>query len=238
VLGALLDRTVAVVVNDIDPGVAALWRTVRDAPDELVRRVNGFTPTVGAFEDCKRLDGQPGGDVDVGFRKLALHQTSFSGLGARSGGPLGGKNQSGKDDVGSRWNPSRLANEIKECHRTSAWFPRFEVRNEDFAAVLARLTPRSFAYLDPPYYVQGPNLYKHAFAEDDHARLAACFKGAPYQLVLSYDDHPRVRELYSWATIESFSMTPSVRTARSPRRPRRELLVTPGSRRVGEIVRL
>jgi DNA adenine methylase len=174
--------------------------------------------------------------VEVGFRKLALHQLSFSGLGAMSGGPLGGRR--GGAAVASRWNPPRLSRDIGRCHRAATWFPCFEVRNEDFAGVLDTLTPRSFAYLDPPYYVQGPNLYKHSFTEVDHARLATLLRSAAFDWLLSYDDHPRVRDLYSWASIESIEMVPSIGTASASRGRKRELLIRPASPRVGEIVRL
>jgi DNA adenine methylase len=97
-------------------------------------------------------------------------------------------------------------------------FRRFDITNEDFASVLNRQPDNAFVYLDPPYYAQGAALYKHAMTDGDHQRLASLVQRCSFQWVLSYDDHPFVRELYQWAEIGSFEMTPTMQTARSARR--------------------
>lgn len=229
-----LPRTVAVLVNDLDPGVASLWRAVLSCPDELVELVRGFEPTADRFYEFKAADGDEGVDpVGSGFRKLALHQMSFSGLGVMAGGPLGGRKQASDYDPACRWRPHKIARKVYACHRLMQRFARFEVMNEDFAAVLSRVRcPRAFVYLDPPYYVQGAALYRHAMTDADHARLAATLRQAPYDWVLSYDDAPRVRDLYDWADVSSFEMTPSIDTARAARRKNRELLISNPSKAV------
>jgi hypothetical protein len=62
----------------------------------------------------------------------------------------------------------------------------------------------------------------------DHVRLAEALRGAPFFWVLSYDDHPRIRELYSWASIDSFEMKPTIATvSEKGRRKNREILIRP-----------
>jgi DNA adenine methylase len=218
-----------VILNDLDPGIAALWLAVRDSPRELVKHVYNFQPSPEAFYEYKSLDGQPCADpVLRAFRKLVLHQTSFSGLGFMAGGPLGGRQQQSRYNVGCRWNKARIADKIVECNGIMRRHRHVEITSQDFAAVLSRLPDESFAYLDPPYFEQGQNLYKFSFTEEDHARLAALLKGARYSWALSYDDHPRIRELYSWASVKGFEMTPTVQTARTTtRRKNREVVITP-----------
>lgn len=223
-----LPRTVAVLVNDLDAGVANLWRSVQTCPDELTELVLGFEPSADRFYEFKAADGDPTVEpVEAGFRKLALHQMSFSGLGVMAGGPLGGRAQTSDYDPACRWRPRKIARKIRACHKLMTRFARFEVMSGDFAAVLSRVKcPRAFVYLDPPYYVQGAALYRHAMTDADHARLAAALKVAPFDWVLSYDDAPQIRGLYDWAEVTSFEMTPTIDTAKAARRKNRELLIS------------
>ncbi len=233
VLKYLSNASAAVILNDVDPGLARLWNAVRSDPHALIDQIRRFRPSVEAFEQFKREDGDDAivratDPVVIGFRKLALHQMSFSGLGAMAGGPLGGKVQDNpKYPVNCRWRPERLEKYVRDCYAIAEQFPNLRVFELDFAAALRMVPDGGFVYLDPPYYVQGAALYKHSFAEADHERLAEALRDARYTWLLSYDDHPRVRELYWWAKVDSFSMTPTVQTSRAPsRRKNQELLIT------------
>lgn len=54
------------------------------------------------------------------------------------------------------------------------------------------------AYVDPPYVLAGDRLYSKAFGEADHRELAEYLTGeCPYRWLLSYDNHPWIRELYN-----------------------------------------
>ena len=227
VLRSLASPNTDVIVNDADPGIAAMWRAVRDSPRELISLVHRFRPSADLFYKYKDEDGRPDIDpVELGFRKLALHQMSFSGLGYKAGGPLGGRNQASQYTPHCRWNPKRIAGDVVSCHKLAASFRHFDIRNEDFAETLGRVCPNGFAYIDPPYYVQGEALYRYFMTEADHVRLAGVLRRASFRWVLSYDDHPHVRELYSWARIGSFEMTPTVQTSREKRRKNSEIVIT------------
>jgi DNA adenine methylase len=220
----------SVIINDLDAGIAALWTAVRDCPRDLKRLVDAFRPSPHEFYRFKEEDGDSSRDlVRQGFQKLALHQMSFSGLGAMAGGPLGGRHQRSEYNTDCRWNPARIGSRIIRCHKIMARFARFDILCADFAPALADLPADAFAYLDPPYYAQGASLYKHAMTDGDHARLASLLRAAPFRWVLSYDDHPRVRELYSWAHLDSFEMTPTIPTARRPRRKNSEVVIRGGN---------
>ena len=43
-----------------------------------------------------------------GFMKIAVHQLSYSGLGLRSGGPLGGRSQASPYKIDCRWSPEYI----------------------------------------------------------------------------------------------------------------------------------
>jgi DNA adenine methylase len=226
-----LPTSARVIVADKDPGVVALWRAVRECPRDLVNRLLNFVPSVENFEKLKAEDGKPTGDIgEDAFRKFALHQISFSGLGAKAGGPIGGKSQEkAKYRVDCRFKPERHANVLMEQHRLLKRFKNFEVVHGDFAEALGKVPADGFAYLDPPYYLKGAELYVHNMSPEDHERLAGILRAAPYEWALSYDDHPAVRDLYgAWADVNTFEMVATIDTKRGAgkRRKNSELVIT------------
>jgi len=226
----ILGRDLRVWISDEDPGIAALWTSIIQAPEELKELIMSFTPTVGKFDEFKEFllthDGcLPQEMVEYGFRKLALHQISWSGLGTRAGGPQGGRSQTSEYHIGSRWNAKRMVREIDELHHL---FSRFQVESwecgaDDFEWLL---DPRSYLliYLDPPYWKAGGQLYQHFFTERDHQRLAGILRETPARWLLSYDDHPAIRDLYSWADIDEIEVGYSISKGQNTRKT--ELLIT------------
>lgn len=217
-------------LNDIDPGMVALWQTVRDEPDELIKRLYLFEPTVELFYQFKEEDGR----VDLptaqaGFRKLALHRMSFSGLGAKAGGPIGGKDQdNARYKVGCRWNPEAMKLEVRMLHKRLRPFKEFQITSGDFAGLIAGAPRECFIYVDPPYYKKGSELYKYPMTHADHVRLADILRDTEASWVLSYDDHPTIRALYSWATIEVIEITYTCPTSKDGKRPKNhEIIITP-----------
>lgn len=208
ILGRLSPKS-RVWLNDLDPGIASLWITIRDDPEPLMALIHAFEPTAEAFYTFQAEDGiVPLCPVEAGFRKLVLHRISFSGLGARAGGPIGGKDQElAKYTAGCRWNPGSINKKILAIHKKMARFRSFSCTCQDFAVLIDGAPRECFLYLDPPYYGNGSKLYKHHFSEADHVRLAGMLRECRASWVLSYDDHAAIRELYSWANIESVDVT-------------------------------
>jgi DNA adenine methylase len=215
-----MDSHGAAWLSDLDPGVAALWRAIRDEPRQLKCLVRGFTPSVDAFAEFKESDGQVDGyDHERGFRKLALHRMSYSGMGAMAGGPIGGASQSSDYGVGCRWNPASICREIDRIHGVMKRAHRVSVTCVDYHHLIDNASAGEFIYLDPPYVAAGPALYKHSFTDEDHRRLSLALKLCAARWVLSYDDHPLVRSLYGdWCRIEPVDVTYTTATAKKPRR--------------------
>jgi DNA adenine methylase len=215
-------------LNDKDPWMAALWSTVRAEPTRLSRMILDFVPSEEAFYRFREQDGADIDPVEAGFRKLALHQISWSGLGAMAGGPLGGKNQGNtKHPVGCRWNPAALCKKVSRAHVVLRKFKAFRFTCGDFAPLLAEVPAECFIYLDPPYVEAGAALYKHSMNDSDHERLARLVRSLPCPWVLSYDDHPLVRRLYQGERFDDVHLTYTNARADGARRKNREVMVTP-----------
>lgn len=212
-------------LNDIDPGIACLWQAVLNHPRELSSMVRDFRPTPEDFYRFKEEDGKNDGDpVGIGFRKLALHRMSFSGLGYMAGGPLGGKDQDGAYTVDCRWNRGQILQAVTDIHSLLGQFREVRITCGDFAPLL---DGSAFVYLDPPYYVKGPELYRHSFGEACHIRLRNLLAVTSCDWLLSYDDAPRIRELYKGCSFRSLLVTYTTATSDEPQRPKnQEVLIS------------
>lgn len=225
-----LHRECAVWLNDFDADLVCLWQAVHKSPNALCGFIHRFKPTTDQFYAFKASDGANADcdPVERGFRKLALHRMSVSGFGVKSGGPIGGRNQTGKEyTVDCRWNPSRLKSDVAKLHKQLSKFGNLQITCGDFSTVLSGAKATTFIYLDPPYFEKGSQLYKYPMNDDDHARLAWALRGTPAHWVLSYDDHPRIRELYSWAKFNDLFITYTNAVQEGGKRPKnREVAIT------------
>lgn len=206
-------------INDKDLGVACLWTAVMRCPEVLKKHVLNFVPSVQAFDEFgSRLRGEiPNMDDDesvafFGFMKLVIHQLSYSGLGLRSGGPLGGRSQASPYKIDCRWSPVYICNRIDVVGKIigSSIIRDNCCCSVDFQDVIENNDRPALLYIDPPYYKKGNDLYYVGFSTDDHVRLADVLRKTKHRWVLSYDECDEIKRLYEWAIIERVSVNYSI----------------------------
>lgn len=214
-------------INDRDPGVTCLWSAVIHHPEKLKRHVRAFVPSVASHNEFyERLKGTaPDGEdarIEFGFQKLALHKTSYSGLGL-----AGGR----RKKVNANWNADSICAAIDREHARLTSKGSILCTQLDFIEVIRDACEGTFIYLDPPYWIQGEFLYEHSFIEADHVRLVEALRTTKAKWVLSYDDHPAIRKLYEgWADVRETnpilcSIGPNGKGKPKPTKP--ELIITP-----------
>jgi DNA adenine methylase len=188
-------------INDLDYGIYCVWLSVHSFIDDLVERVRGFVPSVENFYsyrdilsgDCRMLHPS-----EVAMMKIAIHQPSYSGLGTRAGGPIGGIGQKSEYGVGCRWNAKTISSRIEEIHGVMCKSD-VVITCLDYRAMMGG--DKTVMYLDPPYYAKGNSLYHVGFSETDHQELARHLRNAKFPWLLSYDKCDDVRGLYAWANL-------------------------------------
>lgn len=81
------------------------------------------------------------------------------------------------------------------------------ITNLDYEEVIRKSGKDVFIFLDPPYYT-ATKLYGQggALHQFDHEKLAASLKDSPHRFLITYDDCPEIRKMYSWAAIRSWSL--------------------------------
>jgi DNA adenine methylase len=231
-----LDQAESIWINDKDIGISCLWTSVINYPDELQELVMNLVPSTKYFYLFKDMllskEDMPldkDSIVNYGFMKLAIHQMSYSGLGTKSGGPLGGVSQESKYKIDCRWSPAYICqkivknNEILKLKKIHSG----KCTNVDFEDCIRDESELALIYLDPPYYIKGNDLYQHGFTYDNHKRLSESLKNSNHEWLLSYDACEEIKTLYSWADIQVIDVNYSITSTKNANTGKRSSLVKP-----------
>jgi DNA-methyltransferase len=141
--------------------------------------------------------------LSLGFATFFLNRTNRSGI--FDAGPIGGKQQLGPWKIDARYNKQNL---IKKIELIGLYSNKITVLNETGVDVIERYAkdPRSFFYIDPPYFVKGTRLYLNAFQIEDHRRLACSLnKHNKAKWLLSYDNEQQILDLYPDSPYRAFN---------------------------------
>lgn len=210
------------VISDADPLIAAFWTVATEHTIDLIELMDQEPVTVERWQHWKSVDETMLDTLHQGLKALYLNRTTFSGL-IRFGSVLGGLEQSGTTKVGDRFNKDALAACLL---RIGKWHTdgRLVALHRDYREALADAAADDLVYLDPPYVEKADALYGMSFGEQDHRDLAAAVRGVRGPVMVAYDDHPLIRELYSGSGLRFDTPTWSYGMGSIKRS--RELLIT------------
>jgi DNA adenine methylase len=169
-LELVLAKTRKVYAGDIMECVINFWTVLQTMPTELIASIQNLVPSKTLYREFQASlnEGTP---LERAVKFYFVNRTCFSGC--MTGGYSG-----------TRFTPKC----IESLRRVS--LENIVLYHTDYETLL-NAYPTTFAYLDPPYDV--PNLYlSDAF---NHERLASILHTRDHWL-LSYNDTPRIRELY------------------------------------------
>jgi hypothetical protein len=172
-----------------------------------------LTTTAAALAQFRQLTcgGGLGKSTEQSLRGIGLDPTSCV-----KAGPIGGMSQAGKWKIDARFNREELSNRVKTI---ASYEDRIIVKNQDATELVKELENETdpsgfFVYADPPYYKQGKALYYSHYSDSDHAAFAELMLSlASLPWVMTYDDVPRIRQLYQGTRVEPFRLKYSARSA-------------------------
>jgi DNA adenine methylase len=192
------------VLVERDPLVYAFWKSAIQKTEELCEAVMCCEITLDTWKALlpAREIKHPtkAHDIDIvslGLAGLFFNRTNFSGI--MGAGPIGGMSQSSAYKIDCRFNKESICRQIRAV---GALKGRIEIKFDDALSFLRRNAEKisagfSLVYVDPPYYAQGRKLYRYYYGDEQHVDLAEFITNQGYPWLLSYDDHPRIRELYA-----------------------------------------
>lgn len=214
----LLHNTVSkIVINDFDPSIHSLWFNIINNSEKLINLIKNVpfdytTPGSCSNEflseywlEQKNNHSSVASDpysIENAFSTLMLNRMNVSGI--ISGGPIGGRKQSGKYKIDARFNKKTLIKKIQDISKEKN---RIDLYNLDAIELINIIKnnkyydkENSFIFFDPPYYEQGKNLYLSFFNQDQHISLANNILTLnDYYWITTYDYVPQINDIYQQA---------------------------------------
>jgi len=201
------------ILNDLDSDVVTLFRVCQSHHDELVRYLKFTVTSREWFDRLQAQDPKDLTDIQRAARFFYLQKNAYAGL-VR-------KRKFGYSVTEpSRFNPENLPELIHDTHKRLA---RVQIEHLPYEQILERYDrPTTVFYLDPPYF--GRKLYNFNFAENDFVELAKRLGELHGKFVLSLNDVPEVRRIFSQFHIREIELAYTAQQTAGKRF--RELLIT------------
>lgn len=188
-----------IYINDIWEPVYHFWKSALDDTDEICRLIRDKDVTAEEWARQREIIRNPEkhSRIELGYSMFFLNRTNRSGI-VHTGGMIGGHSQSGVWKLDARFNKKELIARIESIARYRS---RIHLSNRDaerfLATTVASLPSKALAFLDPPYFTQGQNLYENHYQPEDHLRIAELVtRGVGSNWIVSYDNHPEIRKAY------------------------------------------
>ncbi|WP_128103652.1 DNA adenine methylase [Paenibacillus sp. DCT19] len=214
----LNDVVKRIIINDIDPSIHAFWYSILNMNDEFIEKILETPVTIESWHAQKQILEKYKNDphsLANGFATFYLNRTNRSGI--ISGGVIGGLKQNGKYKIDCRFNKKSLIEKIEKIGRKKSQIILYNLDAKVMTREIIRnLNPKnSFIFFDPPYYVQGKNLYTNSFEHEDHILLRdAIINLNDYYWITTYDYQKQLIDLYSSVPNYQYYITYSAQNKR------------------------
>ena len=171
------------VYNDFNPNLANLYRCVRDHPNELCEELRYSLNSRTDFDHIREVLKSKTAIPDIkraAYFYQIIRQSYASGL----------------DSFGAQ--PHNMWRNFPLITEASRRLQNVVVENKDFEKLIAQYDrPNTIFYLDPPYYETEDYYEDVGFGRSDHERLCNALMKIKGKFLLSYNDCPEIRKLYS-----------------------------------------
>ncbi|MCU0323219.1 MAG: DNA adenine methylase [Chitinophagaceae bacterium] len=185
-------------INDLNVDLYHFWLNLKDSCKEMISGIQKIKKqeTDGRVLHKKLVEKNPKSSIEKAVRFFVLNRITFSGT-IEAGGYSQGAFE-------ARFTQSSI-------DRVKATEPILEntlVTNLDYEELIKKPGKDVFIFLDPPYlsatksrlYGKNGNLH----TTFDHERFAEVMKKTNHKWMITYDDCPEVRKLFSFANIISW----------------------------------
>ena len=204
------------VINDISGDVATFFRVLQEHYAYFVDMLRFRVASRAEFERLLAMPAERLTDLQRAARFLYLQRLAF-------GGKVRGRTFGVSTTTPARFNVTKLEPVLGEIHDRLA---SVVIEQLPFDRFLERYDrPDMLFYLDPPYFGCERDYGENVFGRDDFARLAAQLGGLRGRFLLSLNDRPEVREIFSGFRMLELETSYTIATA-----------ATGAGKRVGELL--
>ncbi len=206
-------------INDLSQDLINTFIVIADANKREVLK-NKLSkeklPTKERHSELK--EWSPKNQLEKAFRYYYLNRTSYSGIMKQ---PAWGFHPT-KSVHPNKWS-ERIEVAGKKLKDT-------QITNLDFEEVIKSPAKgkKVLMFVDPPYYkADQKRAYEHSFREEEHLRVVNALKNTTHSFILTYDDCPEIKKLYSWANIYPVSWRyHTANSNKATRKMGQELIIT------------
>jgi DNA adenine methylase len=189
-------------INDKFEELISFWQTVQDK--ELCRQImtelENMRSQFGSAEEIKEFyqkarKEEPDSEYRQALLFFFFNRVTFSGT-TRAGG------------FSSAASERRFtASSVQRLGPMPEALLDTKITSLDFKDLIVEDGDDVFLFLDPPYFT-ATKLYGHggSLHAFDHWKLAKLLKTTKHRFLITYDDCPEIRSLYSFANIQSWSL--------------------------------
>lgn len=185
-------------INDFSREVYTLFRVLQEHYVAFLDLLRFQITTQAGFNRLIAVDPETLTDMQRAARFLFLQRCAF-------GGRISGRNFGLAIDRPARFNLTTLEPDLEALHERLA---SVTVTNIDFAEFLRRVDREgTLFYLDPPYWGCEGDYGKGSFSRDRFVEMAEQLSAISGRFLLSINDVPEMRDMFSWAEITPVKTT-------------------------------
>lgn len=195
------NRVNHVVINDYDKSIYSFWNSILKHTDEFIEKIDQTPVTIEEWHNQRKIyqkNRNRMNSVEGGFATFFLNRTNVSGI--INGGPIGGKAQKSKYTIDCRFNKQTAIRKILNIADRKDDITLYRKDANKLVEIIKNeyRVDNTFIFFDPPYFVQGKNLYLSFIDHKDHIRMRDSINTLDdYFWILTYDTAPQIAEIYS-----------------------------------------
>ena len=223
---------VPVWVNDLYYNLFAFWTQLQKNPDPLINRLLELKDEAcradgveelekkhrALYADMRDLINTSDDDFDLATAFYVLNRSSFGGFTEQN------KNAFIRD---SYKNTIFSQSKIKKLANISEIIQPWRITNQDYRDLMEAPGEDTFVFLDPPYLIKDM-LYgkdKEMHTGFSHEAFVKACKDTPHNWMITYNEHPWLREQFADFHMENFEFRYSLAHRKENKNKKEELLV-------------
>ncbi|MBN8533825.1 MAG: DNA adenine methylase [Rhizobiales bacterium] len=180
-------------VNDLNRDVATFFRVLQNHYQAFLDMLKWQVASRAEFERLVGMDAERLTDLQRAARFLCLQRMSF-------GGKVSGRTMGISTTDPAKFDLTRLVPLLEAAH---ARLGGVYIECLTWQAFIDRWDrPYALFFIDPPYYGV-EDYYEAAFSRSEFEQLSERLTRLQGRFILTLNDHPEVRRIFAWASIEA-----------------------------------
>ena len=197
-----------ITINDRDRSIYAFWHSVLNKTNQLCEMIEGAELTIEEWRKQReiQLNKKSVNLLELGFSTFYLNRTNRSGI--IIAGVMGGVSQNGNYLMDCRFNKADLVNRIRNIAYHKKYIRLYKKDAIKLIDIIQKEADNenTIFYFDPPYYLKASTLYMNHYKDENHQIVSEKIKSIQnIKWIVSYDNVPQIRKLYSYSKKKEFS---------------------------------